>query len=164
MRCSQFILYTYFTWDSAEEGVSITLWSCFPLPPDNLLRTLPTEVLENDTEDLHEISGVSHSAERSSGSESRTAEPTSLDKSTLFRLHEQCQCSLGKNTFWISYCQGACPATPEIAVGVFGNWKPWRATQRLRECCLTAESLAEVFSILQWNKAIFFSGPTDYYV
>lgn len=59
---------------------------CFPLAADNLLRKLPAEVSEDDTEDLHEIPGVPHPAERGSGSQGRTAQPTSLEQRTVLRL------------------------------------------------------------------------------
>lgn len=59
---------------------------CFPLAADNLLRKLPAEVSEDDTEDLHEIPGVPHPAERGSGSQGRTAQPTSLEQSAVLRF------------------------------------------------------------------------------
>lgn len=82
---------------------------CFLLAVDNLLRKLPAEVSKDDTEDLHEIPGVPHPAERGSGSQGRTAQPTSLDHSAVLRL-KLCQCSLGKNTLGDSCCQDVCPA------------------------------------------------------
>lgn len=88
---------------------------CFPLAVDNLLRQLPAEVSKDDTEDLHEIPGVPHPAERGSGSQGRTAQPTSLDQSTVLRL-KLCQCPLGKNAFGDSYCQDVCPAAQSRAV------------------------------------------------
>ncbi|CAM4582715.1 unnamed protein product [Caretta caretta] len=36
---------------------------CIRWTTDDVLRTLPTEIFKNDAEDIHEISGVSYSAE-----------------------------------------------------------------------------------------------------
>lgn len=88
----------------------------FPLAVDNLLRELPAEVSKDDAEDLHEVPGVPHPAERGSGSQGRTAQPTSLEQSTVLTL-ELCQCSLGKNTLGDSYCQEVCAAAQSRAVG-----------------------------------------------
>lgn len=94
----------------------VCLTVCFPLAVDNLLRELPAEVSQDDTEDLHEIPGVPHPAERGSGSQGRTAQPTSLGQSPVLRL-KLCQCSLGKNTLGDSCCQDVCPAAQSRAVG-----------------------------------------------
>lgn len=44
-----------------------------------LFRTLLTEIFKNDTENIHEISGISHSAEWSPGSQSRPLRPTTVE-------------------------------------------------------------------------------------
>lgn len=59
--------------------------------------------------------------------------------------------------FLLSRCMSS--NSEDCSKVLFGNWKPWRVMQGVRECCLTAESLSEVFSILQWNNTIFFQGP-----
>lgn len=45
-----------------------------------LFRTLLTEIFKNDTENIHEISGISYSAEWSPGSQSRTPGPAPVEK------------------------------------------------------------------------------------
>lgn len=45
-----------------------------------LFRTLLTEIFKNDTENIHEISGISHSAEWSPGSQSRPLRPTTVER------------------------------------------------------------------------------------
>lgn len=47
----------------------------------HLFRTLLTEIFKNDTENINEISGISHSAEWSPGSQSRTPRPTTVERS-----------------------------------------------------------------------------------
>lgn len=61
-----------------------------------LLGVVSAEVLENDPADLHALSGVPHPAERSSGSEGRTAGPASLRRtdsesaSRVYKVFDMC--------------------------------------------------------------------------
>lgn len=53
----------------------------------DLFRTLLTEIFKNDTEDIREISGISHSAEWSPGSQSRPPGPATVERSWGGDLH-----------------------------------------------------------------------------
>lgn len=94
---------------------------CFPPAVDNLLRELPAEVPEDDPEDLHEVPGVPHPAERGPGSQGRAAEPAPLGQSTVLTL-ELCQCSLGKDTWGIPAVR-MCVQQLRAELGVL-LWEP----------------------------------------
>lgn len=100
---------------------------------DNLFRTLFTEVFKNDPEDIYEISGISYSAERSIGCQSRTSQPAPLENSRLSHMKE-CQHCL--HYMWECLVSSAILATPTTS----SKWD-----------CLKNDSVVSKYLVYSWD-------------